>query len=505
MTTRDEIKKLVNATTKRYLNSFPAAAGYLHIPITPQPLFITKEQLRPHLEATQHFVDAIQKKNFNPITITEDDLIKYRGYPSKHWPSDSTWIIYPLRFAHEYTAILKHLIPHIHAYGGLLFFASPHKFSDILHKYGTNSQFNPRLYRRFNELTGERERLTPPPATLNDSYTHTPAALNEINQCLKSLNTRVTPALLFQISRFYPIKYTLNRENWKLKSINWSFVNPKQLTELAMRLTFLKENPQLQLENFRCSLDNYTPQNQAQNNLLSAAKAIVSGDFRGPHIFFVHGAAGNGKTHILVAIALALYEQKKRIHYVTSDLFQKENAYKLTPCDVIILDDFNCPHTGGSQNFLFKAMTLIKESGGILIISSNQKAFYDITHDVVYERNKPFADTIPRTEIRLTQPTNIEKLTNEYPRTTQTHQHRVFSPPPKSIDTNPLLLGLGITGGIITATLAPVVCTTLYNGLLAGEAGPIFTAVLTGLLAIAAITCLRKAAEAGCKQQRPSP
>jgi DNA replication protein DnaC len=186
-------------------------------------------------------------------------------------------------------------------------------------------------------------------------------------------------AVLATISKHYPdIGYHSTQDS--------IVFDTSKLTEfekecIRLDILFFKRNQNLPLENLCSHLENYTPQNESQKQLLEFAHKLINlkDDSRGAGLF-MHGDAGIGKSHIAVGISKKFMAMGLESQFLVADRYSFGTQLSLAPSQVWIIDDMNSGFHVSSH--LFRQVVLnAHERGGRVFVTSN-KDYDELMHEL---------------------------------------------------------------------------------------------------------------------------
>lgn len=175
----------------------------------------------------------------------------------------------------------------------------------------------------------------------------------------------------------------------------------EQLANLKLDLEFYMTNPKLPLENLCNRLDNYTPRNDSQDDLLRWAHKLV--DLQTPTVaagLFIYGSTGVGKTHVAVGTTKEFMRKGLKPHYIRGD-----DNHRLSKVEVLlkspqsgqvwIIDDLNSPY-GFGMGVLKQVVLNAHNHGGRVFVTSNTSFKELMEHGFVTDpEEKPrFTDRI---------------------------------------------------------------------------------------------------------------
>ncbi|GAB1431045.1 hypothetical protein MASR2M18_18790 [Ignavibacteria bacterium] len=182
----------------------------------------------------------------------------------------------------------------------------------------------------------------------------------------------VSRALLVALQKHFPALSCLWKEPSSEISFDTSKMSPEEIRNLQIDMEFFDLNPSLPLENLCSRLDNYTPRNQSQEELLYyAQKLIALEDESIAAGLYIYGVAGIGKSHVSIGVAKEFMQRGLEPNFQFADRYTFSTVVKLDPGQVWIIDDMNSGYHLSSR--LFKQVVLnAHERGGRVFVTGNK-------------------------------------------------------------------------------------------------------------------------------------
>lgn len=186
-------------------------------------------------------------------------------------------------------------------------------------------------------------------------------------------------AVLATISKHYPdIRFKSNQDT--------VIIDSSKLTDFEkecvwLDILFFKQNHNLPLENLCSHLENYTPNNDSQKQLLEYAYKLINlqDDSKGAGLF-MYGDAGIGKSHIAIGISKKFMAMGLEPQFLVADKYNFSTKISLAPSQVWIVDDMNSGFHVSSH--LFKQVVLnAHDRGGRVFVTSN-KDYDELMHEL---------------------------------------------------------------------------------------------------------------------------
>lgn len=537
-----DIKTAVNNACHRRNTQFPASGYWFFIdtPSVSGSVFSANAlNDTSQLDKVARLVAAEAAKQHGKLTVvTERNALTIRLSPLEE---NHIWVISLLMPFQASESLFKVLVPHVHEHGGMLFVVSPYRHATILNQ-SSYSDTRLRLQRRLEELIGTRARPYLPPRQMpSETHTHKHALAHQLSSLVHSLKGRLTRVIGFHITRLFPvtIKYNLSGH---IAHIQTQHLHPEGLNELLAWLRFFNDFPQLPMENFGCTLEGgspkvYTPQSREQSELLNTLTGLKQVDLNQPNALGILGPAGNGKTHVLTALAFHFHQRNIPVCFLTpnntTNFTRDIEPIRNNPQQfkVWVLDDLN-EWTGYFANMFIQAIQCIAVHGGLLIITSNQTNLQTIFQRSfstwLFNENtfgpekktvaQLFSDLFTANHFKIVQLTQPSTFTNPKVHdtggadtadggakpATPSYQSSIFhqTTTKNLLSTKTKLhLGLGIAGAAISVTLASLTATVLWSGLLAITPGAITCAVCAGLFLLAAAYFIARGATSSCSDR----
>lgn len=169
-----------------------------------------------------------------------------------------------------------------------------------------------------------------------------------------------------EIEKNYPDVIT--QRNGDTVVINTTRLTDKDLSDLIVDIQFYMANPTIAVENICCHIDNFTPKNPSQEEMLKSSLQLLN--YKGTNAagLYLQGEAGTGKTHLSIAMAKEFAKRGQKVLFIPPD-----GSYgvgkNLPGFDVVILDDYN---SGYGKGDTFRAVVdHACQTGGRLFITSN--------------------------------------------------------------------------------------------------------------------------------------
>ena len=181
----------------------------------------------------------------------------------------------------------------------------------------------------------------------------------------------VTDALVATLCKHYPALRTSILQRGEAV-IDTGGLDHVESERLALDIRFYELNPMLPLENLCSHLENYTPQNSSQEEMLEYARKLVALDEPGIGAgLFMYGEAGIGKSHLAIGISKEFMKRGLAPNFQIADRYTFGMKIPLDPGQVWVIDDLNSGYHI-SKN-LFKEVVLNAHSrGGRVFVTSNK-------------------------------------------------------------------------------------------------------------------------------------
>ena len=188
------------------------------------------------------------------------------------------------------------------------------------------------------------------------------------HQQIKVPTTLLTEPRLIEFKKRYSQLETSSETTDTLR-VSISKLSETDSVQFLADLLFLKLNPETPIENQSSSLDNYSPKNDSQIDLLKWSRKLI--DYKGGKGsgLFIHGTPGLGKTHISVAVAKEFLKTGAHPLFISAGTTRITEA-ELSGHDVFIIDDLNGAYDQKADSFL-KVITYVHDHGGKIFVTSN--------------------------------------------------------------------------------------------------------------------------------------
>ncbi len=355
------------------------------LPDLPEAVFIEvnlKEMERDALGVHQTWLASEYLRKYHPQSLSNSKT--------------RVWVFNHLETYTSYNEELRKIIIHCHQYGDYLCVetdVSPIEFMRFFKTVDTRD--SERLFRRFRELLGciERNALLYAEQTkrMRSERVHGAAGDVELRaELLRSIqdyNKGISFIFATELSRFYPALEVKNQAVTQESLGNMTEGNLKLLhSDLFF---FHKMTDLIPVENYCSQLSNYTLKSEQQKSWYEDAQRVLkalANEHQDRAIgMFLHGKAGEGKTHLVISVIKILVQQGMQSIYLNPESVKSHGGIKATRNRITgniiwVLDDCN-EYLGHMGEEFLHLLENIKPKDVILITSNTD--YEEFIHGIV--------------------------------------------------------------------------------------------------------------------------